>query len=79
VVTLLLEWLDEISQRRPRCPCKRGRTAAGLPICRRCWSELGDYFQLRWTDAVRRPQLSQIDWLTRTLRASARKHRRTNR
>lgn len=79
MVTLLLEWLDEFTQRRPRCPCKRGRTAAGLPICRRCWSQLGDDWQLRWADAVYRQQLSQIDRLTRALRAVARQHRRPKR
>lgn len=79
MVTLLLEWLDEWTAHRPRCPCKRARCALDLPICRRCWAELGDYFRLRWADAVSRQQLSQLDWLTRTLRAKARQHRRTHR
>lgn len=79
MVTLLLEWLDELTAHRPRCPCHRGRCALGLPICRRCWEEIGDYLRLRWADAVRRQQLSQLGWLTRTLRAVARQHRKPKR
>lgn len=75
MVELLLQWLEELTTHRPRCPCKRARCALNLPICRRCWSEIGDYFQLRWADAVHYQRLSQIDWLTRTLRAKARQRR----
>lgn len=79
MVKLLLEWLEEMTTHRPRCPCRRGRCALDLPICRRCWSQLGDDFQLRWADAVRRQQLSQLDRLTRTLRVVARQHRKPKR